>query len=102
MRKQEKMKKEGERGKIWIWERIRDMRERLIPVFIVRLKGGGNLNEEFFESPRLFYFIDESRVFLQKGKNILGIFRDLLETTLFYAPATNFTYFFQVIELQIS
>lgn len=70
------------------------MRERLIPVFIVRpyLKGGGNFNEEFFESPRLFYFIDESRVFLPKGKNILGIFRDLLETTLFYAPATNFTY----------
>jgi len=34
---------------------------------------GGSLHEEFLDSPRSACFINESQIFLSKGKNIFGI-----------------------------
>ena len=67
-----------------------------IPVFIVLsyFKVGGSLREGFLESPRLPCFIDESRMSLPEGKNILGIFSNLLEAAPFFMVLTsNFRYF---------
>jgi hypothetical protein len=60
-------------------------------VFIVLpyFKVGGSLREGFLESPRLPRFIDESRVSLPEGKNILGIFSNLLEEAPFFMTLTS-------------